>query len=69
MAQSTDVEATPNPPVEKPAPAETHSASPPPPSYAENFMRTRPRARMYLVGAILVLLVGGYFAWRYITSY
>lgn len=69
MAQSTDVEATPNPPVEKPAAAETHSASPPPPSYAENFMRTRPRARMYLVGAILVLLVGGYFAWRYITSY
>ena len=69
MAQSTDVEATPNPPVEKPAPAETHSASPPPASYAENFMRTRPRARMYLVGAILVLLVGGYFAWRYITSY
>ena len=32
-------------------------------------MRTRPRARMYLVGAILVLLVGGYFAWRYITSH
>ena len=69
MAQSTDVEATPNPPAEKPAPAETHSASPPPPSYAENFMRTRPRARMYLVGAILLLIVGGYFAWRYLTSY
>jgi len=68
MAQRTDVEATPNPPVEKPAPAETHSASPPPPSYAENFMRTRPRARMYLVGVIL-LLAGGYFAWRYIISY
>ena len=32
-------------------------------------MRTRPRARMYLVGAILVLLVGGFFAWRYFTSY
>ena len=69
MAQRTDVETTPNPPAEKPAPAETHSASPPPPSYAENFMRTRPRARMYLVGAILVLLVGGFFAWRYFTSY
>ena len=69
MAQRTDVEATPNPPAEKPAPAETHSASPPPPSYAENFMRTRPRARMYLVGAILLLIVGGYFAWRYLTSY
>ena len=69
MAQRTDVETTPNPPAEKPAPAETHSASPPPPSYAENFMRTRPRARMYLVGAILLLLVGGYFGWRYFTSY
>jgi len=69
MAQRTDVETTPNPPAEKPAPAETHSASPPPPSYAENFMRTRPRARMYLIGAILVLLVGGFFAWRYFTSY
>jgi membrane fusion protein (multidrug efflux system) len=69
MAQRTDVEATPNPPAEKPAPAETHSASPPPPSYAENFMRTRPRARMYLAGVILLLLAGGYFAWRYIISY
>jgi membrane fusion protein (multidrug efflux system) len=69
MAQRTDVEATPNPPPEKPAPVETHSASPPPPSYAENFMRTRPRARIYLVGLILLLLVGAYFAWRYFTSY
>jgi membrane fusion protein (multidrug efflux system) len=69
MAQRTDIEATPNPPPEKPAPVETHSASPPPPSYAENFMRTRPRARIYLVGLILLLLVGGYFAWRYFTSY
>jgi len=24
---------------------------------------------MYLVGAILLLIVGGYFAWRYLTSY
>jgi membrane fusion protein (multidrug efflux system) len=69
MAQRTDVEATPNSPPEKPAPVETHSASPPPPSYAENFMRTRPRARIYLVGLILLLLVGGFFAWRYFTSY
>jgi membrane fusion protein (multidrug efflux system) len=69
MAQSTDVEATPDPPAEKPTPAETHSAPPAPPSYAENFMRARPRARMYLVGAILGLLVGGYFAWGYITNH
>ena len=69
MAERTDIETTPHPAAEQPAPAETHSASPPPPSYAENFMRTRPRARIYLVGAILLLLVGGFFAWRYFTSY
>jgi membrane fusion protein (multidrug efflux system) len=32
-------------------------------------MRKRPRAGRYLIGAILLLLVGGYFAWRYFTSY
>jgi membrane fusion protein, multidrug efflux system len=69
MAQRTDVETTPNPPAEKPAPAETHSASPPPAPYGKNFMRERPHARWYLIGAILVLLVGGFFALRYIMSY
>jgi membrane fusion protein, multidrug efflux system len=69
MAQRTDVETTPNSPAETQPPAETHSAAPPPPSYAQNFMRKRPRARMYLVIFILLLLVGGYFAWRYFSSY
>jgi membrane fusion protein, multidrug efflux system len=69
MAQRTDVEVTPNPPAEKPAPAETHSASPPPSSYGKNFMRERPGARWYLIGAILVVLVGGFFGFRYIMSY
>ena len=69
MAQPTDVEVKTNSSPEKPAPADTHSASPPPASYAGNFMRSRPRSRMYLVGAILVVLAGGFFAWRYFTSY
>jgi membrane fusion protein, multidrug efflux system len=73
MAQRTDVESTPNSaprsPAEMQPPAETHSAAPPPASYAQNFMRKRPRARLYLVIFILLLLVGGYFAWRYFSSY
>ena len=69
MAERTDVEAIPNPPAEKPAPTETHSASPPPPSYAENFLRKRPGAGRYLIGAILLLLVAGYFGWRYFASH
>jgi membrane fusion protein, multidrug efflux system len=71
MAQKTDVEATPNPPAEneKPAAPETHSASPPPASYAGNLMRAKPHTRLYLIGAIIVVLVGGFFAYRYLTSY
>lgn len=69
MAQPTDVEAIPKPPLDKTAPAESHSASPPPPSYAENFLRTRPRAPIFLVGLILLLLVGAFFAFRYFTSH
>src|SRR5208282_84750 len=48
--------------------SETHSAEPPP-SHASEFFRKRPGARMFLIGAILVLLVGGFFAWRYFSSY
>jgi len=73
MAQRTDVETTPSSAPSSPAeiqpPAETHSAAPPPASYAQNFMSKRPRARLYLVIFILLLLVGGYFAWRYFSSY
>jgi membrane fusion protein, multidrug efflux system len=69
MAQRTDVEVTPNAPVEKPAAAETHSASPPPAAYGRNFLRERPHARLYFIGAIVVLLVAAFFAIRYLTSY
>jgi len=68
MAQRTDVEASPVTPVENPAPPETHSAEPPP-SHAAEFFRERPRARMYLIVAALVVLVGAFFAWRYFSSY
>ncbi|HXQ27429.1 MAG TPA: HlyD family secretion protein [Candidatus Acidoferrales bacterium] len=68
MAQRTELEASPVTPAENPAPPETHSAEPPP-SHASEFFRERPQARMYLIIAGLVLLVGGFFAWRYFSSY
>lgn len=73
MAQRTDVETAPAAPAENvTAPAahipETHSAEPPP-SHASEFFRQRPRARIFLIGATLVLLFGGFFAWRYFSSY
>jgi len=72
MAQRTDVE-TPSAPAENATtPAvhatETHSAEPPP-SHASEFFRQRPGARIFVIGAILVLLAGGFFAWRYFSSY
>jgi membrane fusion protein, multidrug efflux system len=75
MAPRTDTEVAPAPPVEKPgndnpaAVSETHSAAPPPPSGARNFLRTRPRARMLVIGAILLVMIGAIFAWRYFSSY
>src|ERR1017187_2881313 len=68
MAQSSDVEA-PRTPTDNPAPVETHSAEPPPRSHASGFFRDRPGARIFLLLTILVLLVGGFFTWRYFSSY
>ncbi|HUJ31556.1 MAG TPA: HlyD family secretion protein [Candidatus Acidoferrum sp.] len=72
MPSRTDTEVAPNPPAENakpPVSSEVHSPAAPPPPAAQNFLRTRPRARMLLIGAILVLLVGAVFAWRYFSSY
>ncbi len=81
MAQRTDVEVPKNPaeqsaaPTETPAaPAtalasETHSASEPPPSRAGKFIQSNPRARFYVIAAVLALVVLGVFAWRYFQSY
>src|SRR5215469_18837058 len=74
MAPRTDTEVAP-PPVEKPVgdtppiATETHAAAPPPPSGARNILRTRPRARMLVIGAIVVVIVGAILAWRYFSSY
>ena len=75
MTPRTDTEIAPAPPVEKPGgdnaavASETHAAAAPPPSGARNFLRTRPRARMFAIGAILLVIVGAIFAWRYFSSY
>lgn len=74
MPQRTDVETAPTPEVENHtipvAPdSETHSAEPPPSRRGSEFLRRRPRARMFIVIAALILIVGGYFAWRYFSSY
>jgi membrane fusion protein (multidrug efflux system) len=68
MAQSTDLE----PPVSaasKPAPpAETHSASQPPPAQAAGPL-SNPRTRLFLIIGVLVLLIGGFFAYEYFSTY
>jgi membrane fusion protein, multidrug efflux system len=76
MAQRTDVEVSPNPPVTQdpntqtaPPQSETHSAVPPPSGSARSRFRRNPATRWLIIGAVLVLLVGGFFAWRYFASY
>jgi membrane fusion protein, multidrug efflux system len=75
MTPRTDTEVAPAPPAEKPATdnlaaaSETHAAAPPPPSGPRNFLRGRPRARWLLIAAIILLVVGAIFAWRYFSSY
>src|ERR1700693_3682075 len=79
MAQNTEVEAPKNPADQSVAPSktaattsalpsETRSASEPPPSRGSRF-QSNPNARFFLIAAILLVLVGGFFAWRYFQSY
>ena len=68
MPQKTELELPANPPAERQPPAETHSASPPP-APSESYFKLHPRAPMFLVIAALVLLVGGFFAYRYFSMY
>ena len=63
MAQRTDTELAPN------APPEDSAASPPPPSQAPDRFRDRPNTRLFAVGAIVALVVAGFFAWRYFSTY
>jgi membrane fusion protein (multidrug efflux system) len=69
MAQKTELDLPVNlPPAEKPAPAETHSAAPPP-ARPEGFFHIHPRAPMILAIAFVVLLVSGFLAYRYFSTY
>ena len=69
MAQKTELDASPAAAVENSAAPETNSAEPPSPNRASGYLRERPNTRFFLIGAVLVLLVGGFFAWRYFSSY
>jgi membrane fusion protein (multidrug efflux system) len=66
MPQQTEV--SPNPPVEKPRPDETHSASPPP-ARSESYFKLHPKAPMYLAITAVVLLVASFFTYRYFSMY
>jgi len=71
MPQRTEVEAPANSPAEKAAAPDGKPAAPPPPAgpRKEEFFRSRPRAGKYLIGAALLLLVAGFFLWRYLATY
>jgi membrane fusion protein, multidrug efflux system len=68
MAQQTEVENPPEVSSERPPHGETHSAAPPR-AGASRFLRDRPAARWFLIIALIALIIGGYFAWRYLSSY
>jgi membrane fusion protein, multidrug efflux system len=44
-------------------------SGPPTATRARGFFQSHPQARGPLIVALIVLLVGGYFGWRYLTSY
>jgi multidrug resistance efflux pump len=69
MAQNTETETSPAAPAESPAAAETRPAQSPPAARASDYLRERPNTRLFLIGAVIVLVVGGFFAWRYFSSY
>jgi len=68
MAQRTEVEAPPSLPAENAPVSEAHSA-PLPPVRRQSFFHARPWARTVLIVAVIVLFVGGFFAYRYFSSY
>jgi len=69
MAQTTDVEAPPAAPPQSPSHDQEPSAAPPPRSRASRFFHDRPAARWLLIFALIALVIGGYFTWRYFSSY
>ncbi|HVB86661.1 MAG TPA: HlyD family secretion protein [Candidatus Dormibacteraeota bacterium] len=69
MPQPTDVENPPAARPESPTHGEERSSAPPPRSRASRFFHDHPAARWLLFAGLLALVVGGYFAWRYFSSY
>ena len=67
MAQPTEVETAANSTPEVSRASETRSAAPPPEK--RGFFEERPHARFILIALLLVLIVGGFFGWRYLESY
>jgi membrane fusion protein, multidrug efflux system len=69
MAQPTDGENPVTLPESKSTPQETHSAGEPPANRPGSSFANRPGARIILVIVVLVLLVGGFFAYEYFQTY
>jgi membrane fusion protein (multidrug efflux system) len=72
MAERTEVETPTSQPAEPSSGTETHSETHPalpPPEYRRRGFLQNPRARVFLVIAAIVVIVGGIFAWRYFSSY
>jgi membrane fusion protein, multidrug efflux system len=68
MAENTQVESSPVPASETTSRPATPPA-PPATGRASNYLRERPRTRMFLIIGVIVVLVAGVFAWRYFASY
>jgi membrane fusion protein, multidrug efflux system len=69
MAEKTELDASPAAPAESAPASQTSPAQTPPAGRASEYLRERPRTRLFIIVAALVLLVGIFFAWRYFSSY
>jgi membrane fusion protein, multidrug efflux system len=68
MPERTEVETPTNQPEEASSAGEMHP-EPSGPEYRQRSLLANPRARIFLVIAAIVVIVGGIFAWRYFSSY
>jgi membrane fusion protein, multidrug efflux system len=67
MAERTQVDAS---PAESAAAAtEAQPAQASSQNRASDYLRERPNTRWFLIAAIIIVLIGGFFAWRYFSSY
>src|ERR1700721_3792139 len=69
MAQPTEVETPVKPAENRSVPQKTHSASEPPAARSGNSLASRPHAKLILIVVALVLLIGGFLAYRYFQTY